>query len=45
MYISVLPTCMCVSHVFGALGDQKMVLQSVDLELKMAVSCHVCPGN
>lgn len=38
MYVSVLPTCIYVNHVFGTLGDQKMVLHSVELELKMVVS-------
>lgn len=36
---------MCIYHVFGACKGQKRVLETLELELQMVVSCHVPVGK
>lgn len=45
MHMLVLPTCMYVHmRLPGAHRSQKRVLDQLELELKMIVSCHVVLG-
>ena len=45
--MGVLPVCVCLctTCVPGDCGGQKKVLGFLELELKMAVNCHVGAGN
>lgn len=36
---------MCVYHVLGRYKGQKRVLETLELELQVVVSCHVPVGN
>lgn len=35
----------CIPHMYRALGGQDRVLDALDLELQMAVTCHVGAGD
>lgn len=35
----------CAPHAYSDHGGQKRTLNPLELELQMAVSHHVCPGN
>ena len=43
--MSVLPECITLSHECGAYGNQKRVLDPLELELWTVVSCRVDAGS
>lgn len=46
MYMGVLPSlCLCTTFMLGVLRGQKRVLDSLELDLQMAVSHHVGAWN
>lgn len=42
MCMSILPACVyVVPHACSAHGDQKVIIDTLELELQMVVSCHL----